>query len=218
MKNKQFAVLGLGRFGSSIARELYQGGADVLAVDSSANLVDDIQCCVTHAVQADATDANVLRELGLADFDVAIVTIGEDIKASSVVTMLLKELGIPMVLAKAQDEMHGRMLEKLGADRVLYAERDMGRRVAHSLLSDNILDYIQLSEDFAIVETAPLESWIGRSLVELNLRRKFGLNVIAIRSNGEINVSFSPDTIIRTDDCLLVIGEQNALKKLEKSK
>ena len=218
MKNKQFAVLGLGRFGSSIARELYSGGADVLAVDTNADLVDGIQGFVTHAVQADATNADALRELGLADFDVAIVTIGEDIKASSVATMLLKELGVPTVFAKAQDEMHGRMLEKLGADRVLYAERDMGRRVAHSLLSDNILDYIQLSDDFAIVETAPLESWIGRSLIDLNLRRKFGLNVIAIRSGGEINVSFSPDTVIRSDDCLLVIGEQSALKKLNRSK
>ena len=218
MKNKQFAVLGLGRFGSSIARELYQGGADVLAVDSAEQLVDEIQGHVTHAVQADVTDVAALKELGIQDFDVAIVTIGEDLRASSVVTMLLKELGVPMVLAKAQDEMHGRMLEKLGADRVLYAERDMGRRVAHSLLSDNILDYIQLSEDFAIVETAPLESWIGRSLIDLNLRRKFGLNVIAIRSRGEINVSFSPDTVIRPDDCLLVIGEQTALKKLERSK
>ena len=218
MKNKQFAVLGLGRFGSSIARELYQGGADVLAVDSAEHLVDEIQGHVTHAVQADVTDVAALKELGIQDFDVAIVTIGEDLRASSVVTMLLKELGVPMVLAKAQDEMHGRMLEKLGADRVLYDERDMGRRVAHSLLSDNILDYIQLSEDFAIVETAPLESWIGRSLIDLNLRRKFGLNVIAIRSRGEINVSFSPDTVIRPDDCLLVIGEQTALKKLERSK
>lgn len=218
MKNRQFAVLGLGRFGSSVARELYQGGADVLAVDTNADLVDEIQGCVTHAVQADVTDAPTLRELGLQDFDVAVVTIGEDLRASSIVTMLLKELGVPTVLAKAQDEMHGRMLKKLGADRVLYAERDMGRRVAHSLLSDNILDYIQLSDDFAIVEIAPHESWIGRSLVDLNLRRKFGINVIAIRSEGEINVSFGPDAIIHTDDCLLIIGEQSALKKLERSK
>lgn len=218
MRNRQFAVLGLGRFGSSIARELYQGGADVLAVDSSVYLVDEIQGYVTHAVQADATDISALRELGVQDFDVAIVTIGEDLKASSVATMLLKELGVPTVLAKAQDEMHGRMLEKLGADRVIYAERDMGRRVAHSLLSGNILDYIQLSEDFAIVETVPHASWVGRSLIDLNLRRKFGINVIAIRSEGEIHVSFPPETVIRSDDRLLIIGEQSALKRLERSK
>lgn len=218
MRNKQFAVLGLGRFGSSLARELYQGNADVLAVDVDPNLVDDIQGSVTHAVQADVTDISALRELGLQDFDVAIVTIGEDLRSSSIVTMLLKELGVPMVLAKAQDEMHGRMLEKLGADRIIYVERDMGKRVAHSLLSGNILDYIQLSDDFAIVETVPHTAWVGKSLVDLNLRRKFGINVIAIRSDGEIRVSFAPETVIHADDRLLVIGEQSAISKLERSK
>lgn len=218
MRNKQFVVLGLGRFGNSIARELYMGNADVLAVDYNADLVNDIEGYVTHAVQADVTDIDALRELGIQDFDVAIVTIGEDLRASSIVTLLLKELGVPIVWAKAQDEMHGKMLQKLGADRVLYAERDMGRRVAHSLLSSNILDYIQLSEDIAIIETSPHESWIGRSLIDLNLRRKYGLNVIAIRSNGEINVSFTPDTVIHSDDCLLVIGEEYALKRLERSR
>jgi len=218
MKDKQYAVLGLGRLGSSIAQELYKGNADVLAVDSNADPVDEIQGKVTHAVQADVTDISVLRELGLQDFDVAIVTIGEDLKASSVVTMLLKELGVPTVLAKAQDEMHGRMLEKLGADRIIYAERDMGRRIAHSLLSGNILDYIQLSDDFAIVEIVPHASWVGRTLIDLNLRKKYGINVIAIRSEGVIRVSFAPETIIYSDDRLLIIGEQTALNKLEKIK
>ncbi len=218
MKNRQYAVLGLGRFGSSIAQELYKENADVLAVDQSADLVSEIQGSVTHAVQADVTDITVLRELGLQDFDVAIVTIGEDLKASSVATMLLKELGVPMVLAKAQDEMHGRMLEKLGADRVIYAERDMGKRVAHSLLSGNILDYIQLSDDFAIVEIVPHASWVGRTLIDLNLRRKFGINVIAIRSEGAIHVSFAPETVIHADDRLLIIGEQTAISKLDRSK
>jgi len=190
----------------------------VLAVDSNADPVDEIQGKVTHAVQADVTDISVLRELGLQDFDVAIVTIGEDLKASSVVTMLLKELGVPTVLAKAQDEMHGRMLEKLGADRIIYAERDMGRRIAHSLLSGNILDYIQLSDDFAIVEIVPHASWVGRTLIDLNLRKKYGINVIAIRSEGVIRVSFAPETIIYSDDRLLIIGEQTALNKLEKIK
>ncbi len=217
MKNRQFAVLGLGLFGQSLAMELYDGGADVLAVDSDADLVDSIQGRVTHAVQADATDAEALRQLSLSDFDVAIVTIGTDLKASSVVTMLLKDLGVPTVVAKAQDEMHGRMLKKLGADRIIYAERDMGRRIAHSLLSGNILDYIEVSDDFAIVEISPLASWINRTLGDLNLRRKPGINVIAIRSDGVIRVSLEPGTVIRQGDRLLVVGEQAALKRLERS-
>lgn len=217
MKNRQFAVLGLGLFGQSVAMELYEGGADVLAVDRNPHLVDAIQGKVTHAVQADVTDADALRQLGLADFDVAIVTIGTDLKASSVVTMLLKDLGVPTVVAKAQDEMHGRMLKKLGADRIIYAERDMGRRIAHSLLSGNILDYIEVSDDFAIVEISPLASWINRSLSDLNLRRKPGINVIAIRSDGVIRVSLEPGTVIRQGDRLLVVGEQAALKRLERS-
>lgn len=217
MKNRQFVVLGLGRFGSSIACELYERGADVLAVDSNADRIDAIQGCVTHAVQADATDPGALQELGVQDFDAAIVTIGTDLKASSVITMLLKDAGVPMVIAKAQDEMHGRMLEKLGADRIIYPERDMGRRVAHSLLSGNILDYIELSDDFAIVEIAPLNSWLNRSLGELNLRKKPGLNVIAIRSGGEIRVSLDAGTVIRSGDRLLVVGEQIALNRLERS-
>lgn len=216
MRNKQFAVLGLGLFGFSVAEELYRNGVDVLAVDINPDLVDAIQGRVTHAIQADVSDPDALGQLGIQEFDVAIVTIGTDLKASSVVTMLLKDMGVPFIVAKAQDEMHGRMLEKLGADRIIYAERDMGRRIAHSLLSTRILDYIELSADFAMVEIEPLESWLNRTLGELNLRKKPGLNVIAIRSNGEIRVSLDPGTIIRRGDRLLVVGEQTTLDRLER--
>ncbi len=215
MKKKQFIVLGLGRFGRSVAEELYEHGADVLAVDLRADLVDGIQGRVTHAVQADATDPSALEQLGIRDFDAAIVTIGMDIRASSVITMLLKEMKIPTVIAKAQDEMHGRMLKKLGADRIIYAERDMGRRIAHSLLSDNILDYIEVSPDVAIVEIVAPASWVNQPLGILNLRRRFGINVIAIRSGKNICVSLNADTIIRPDDKLLVVGEQADLNRLK---
>jgi len=216
MKNRQFAVLGLGRFGASLAETLHENGADVLAVDIDTDIVDSIQGLVTHAVQADVTDPDALRQLGVQDFDAAVVTIGTDLKASSVVTMLLKDMGVPYIVAKAQDDMHGRMLQKLGADRIIYAERDMGRRVAHSLLSSKILDYIEVSDDFAIVEISPLASWVGRSLGELNLRRKPGINVIAIRSGSEIRVSLEPGTVIHADDRMLVVGEMASLKKLER--
>ncbi len=215
MKNKQFIVLGLGRFGSSIAMELYNNGADVLAVDSDSERVEEIQAHVTHAVQADGCDPDALAQMGVQDFDAAIVNIGTDIKASGVITMLLKEMGVPMVVAKAQDEMHGRLLKRLGADRVIYPERDMGRRLAHRLLSGNILDYIEVSDDFSLVEIAPLNEWLNRSLGELDLRRKRGINVIAIRSNGRVQVSLDADTIIRAGDLLLVVGERKALHRLE---
>jgi len=216
MKNKQFLVLGLGRFGRSIAEELYRNDVEVLAVDSNPDLVNNIRGHVTHAVAMDATDPNALNELGIRDFDAAIITIGTDIRASSVITMLLKEMGIPLIIAKAQDEMHGRMLEKLGADRIIFAERDAGRRIARSLISDNILDYIEVSSRFAIVEIAARNAWLNRSLVELDFRKKYGLNVIAIRSNGVIRITLDPDTRIRSGDHLLVVGEQNALNQLER--
>ena len=218
MKNKQFLVIGLGRFGRSIAEELCRNGAEVMAIDSNADLVDDILGLVTHAAQLDASDPNALRELGIREFDAAIITIGSDIRASSVITMLLKEMGVPMILAKAQDEMHGRMLEKLGADRIIYAERDMGRRIARSLVSDKILDYIEVSSRFAIVEITARNAWLNRSLIELDFRKKYGLNVIAIRSNGVIKITVNPETRIHSGDSLLVVGEQDALDRLERIK
>lgn len=214
MKNKEFVVLGLGLFGQSVAEELFKSGAEVLAVDINADRVDEIQNRVTHAVQADASDPDVLEELGVQNFDTAIVTIGTDLKASSVITMLLRDLGVPTIVAKAQDEMHGRMLQKLGADRIIYAERDMGRRVAHSLISGNILDYIVVSDDFALVEIEPLPMWLNRSLGELNLRKKPGVNVIAILTDDVVRVTLDADTVIRSGDRLLVIGEQSVVSRL----
>ncbi len=215
MKSKQFLIIGLGRFGRSLAEELCKNGAEVMAVDSNADLVDDIQARVTHAACLDASDPDALCELGIQDFDVAVVTIGTDIRASSVITMLLKEMGIPLILAKAQDDMHGRMLEKLGADRIIFAERDMGRRIARSLVSDNILDYIEVSNQFAIAEIAARNAWLNQSLVELDFRKRYALNVIAIRSNGVIKITLDPDTRIRSGDNLLVVGEQRVLNQLE---
>ncbi len=216
MKNTQFMVLGLGRFGSSIARELYENGMDVLAVDINEEPVDEIHDSVTQAVQADITDPDALAQLGVKDFDVAVVTIGSDIKSSSVATMLLKDMGVPMIVAKAQDEMHGRMLKRLGADRVIFPERDMGRRLAHSLMSGNILDYIEVSDNYSLVEITPPASWSGRTLGELDLRRKPGINVIAIRSGDDVRVALDASTVIRRDDLLLVVGDQEAFRRLER--
>lgn len=212
---KQFAVLGLGRFGSSLAKTLYDLGHEVLAVDEREEAVQEISELVTHAVQADATDESALRSLGLRNFDVVIVSIGADIQSSILVTLIVKELGVKYVVAKAQSELHAKVLYKIGADRVVLPERDMGLRLAHNLVSSNVLDFIELSSDYSIVEVAALNEWQGKTLKDLNFRRKYGLNVIAIKHNGEMNVSPRAEDIIEENDVLVVIGENEGITRLE---
>lgn len=213
---KQFVVIGLGRFGSSIARTLYNLGYDVLGIDNNEEIIQALADSITHAVQADATDENTLKALGVRNFDVGIVSIGQDIQASILVTLILKELGIKFVVAKAQSELHGKVLYKIGADRVVFPERDMGVRVAHNLVSSNILDYIELSPDFSIVEIAAIPEWFEKSLRELDMRVKHGLNVMAIERNEEVIVSPKADDIILEGDILVVVGQNKDIEKLEK--
>lgn len=213
---KQFVVIGLGRFGSSIAKTLYNLGYDVLGIDNNEEIIQALADSITHAVQADATDENTLKALGVRNFDVGIVSIGQDIQASILVTLILKELGIKFVVAKAQSELHGKVLYKIGADRVVFPERDMGVRVAHNLVSSNILDYIELSPDFSIVEIAAIPEWFEKSLRELDMRVKHGLNVMAIKRNEEVIVSPKADDIILEGDILVVVGQNKDIEKLEK--
>lgn len=213
---KQFAIIGLGRFGSSIAKTLYQMGHDVLAIDTDPEEVQEISDYVTHAVQADATDEVTLNTLGIRNFDVAVVTIGTDIQSSIMITLLCKEMGVKYVLAKAQNELHAKVLYRIGADKVVFPERDMGARVAHNLVSSNILDYIELAPDYSLVEIAPNPDWEGETLRELNIRAKYGVNVIAIKAdNGQVNVAPQADDIIQKDDILVVIGNNGDIKRLE---
>lgn len=213
---KQFIVIGLGRFGSSIAKTLYNLGHDVLGIDTDDDIIQNIADSITHAVQADATDENTLKALGVRNFDVGIVSIGNDIQASILVTLILKEIGMKYVVAKAQNHLHGKVLYKIGADRVVFPERDMGIRVAHNLVSSNILDYIELSPSFSIVEIASIPIWFDKSLRELEMRAKHGLNVIAIKRNGEVLVSPHGDDVIKPGDVLVVVGENNDIEILEK--
>lgn len=213
---RQFVVIGCGRFGTSVAKTLYDLGYDVLAIDKDEERIQDISDSATHAVQADAVDENALRTLGIRNFDVAIITIGSDIQASIMATLITKELGVKTVIAKAQNDLHGKVLYKIGADRVVFPERDMGVRVAHNLVSSNILDVIELAPDYSIVEIAPLEEWTGKSLRELKLPTRYGINVMAIKNGDNINISPYADDIISADDILVVIGNNEELKKLEK--
>lgn len=214
-KNKQFVVIGLGRFGESVAKTLYGLGHDVLAIDMDEDMVQEISDSVTHAVQMDATDESALRTLGLRNFDVAVVTIGSNIQASVMVTLLVKELGVKYIIAKGQSDLHAKVLYKIGADRVVLPEKDMGVRVAHNLVSASILDYIELSPDYSIMEMKALEEWNGKTLTELKLRSKYGINVMAIKKDDDINISPSADEIILSDDIIVAIGSAEDLARIE---
>ena len=214
-KNKQFVVIGLGRFGESVAKTLYGLGHDVLAIDMDEDMVQEISDSVTHAVQMDATDESALRTLGLRNFDVAVVTIGSNIQASVMVTLLVKDLGVKYIIAKGQSDLHAKVLYKIGADRVVLPEKDMGVRVAHNLVSASILDYIELSPDYSIMEMKALEEWNGKNLTELNLRSRYGINVMAIKKDDDINISPSADEVISSDDIIVAIGSAEDLAKIE---
>ncbi len=215
MSNKQFVIIGLGRFGSSIAKTLYSLGNDVLAIDKDEDIVQEIADSVTHAVQLDATDENALRSLGIRNFDVAVVTIGDNIQSSIMATLLVKELGVKYIIAKGHSDLHAKVLYKIGANRVVLPEKDMGVRVAHNLVSANILDYIELSEDYSVMEIQVLEEWAGSTLKELKLRSKYGINVMAIKRGDEVNLSPSADDIIEENDIIVSIGSAEDLSRLE---
>ena len=216
MDRKQYLVIGLGKFGKSICETLYENGSEVMALDIDQELVNECAGKATHAVCANAMEREVLEQLGISNFDVAVVTIGTDVKASGIITMLLKEMGVATVMAKAHDEVHGMMLKKLGADKVLYPERDMGRRVAHNLRTTHIMDFIEVSPDFSLTEISPLEKWIGRDLGQLALRAKYGINIIAIKNGDDVNATPSVDTVIREGDVMLVMCPDRTLRMFER--
>lgn len=213
---RQFAVIGLGRFGSSVARTLFSMGYDVLALDISEERVQDLAKDVTHVVQGDAREEETLRAVGIRNFDVVVVAIGQDIQSSILITVLLKELGVKCVVAKAQNELHAKVLYKVGADKVVFPERDMGARLARNMVSANVLDYIQLSPDYSIAEIATYESWEGKSLRELNLRARFGINVLAIKRNKRLLVAPGADDLIEKGDILVVVGMNENIDRLER--
>ena len=206
-KNKQYLVVGLGRFGSAVATTLVNEGKQVLAIDRSMEAVEAHRSRLTDVVCGDAMDHSVLEQIGAGEFDVAIVTMGDDVKSSGVITMQLKEMGVPYVIVKAFDDFHGRMLTKLGADKVLFPERDMGQRIAHNLVSEKILDFIELSPDYSLMEMRPRPEWIGKTLKELNLRAKERINVVAVRTGETVNAMPDFNTRIGAQDVMLVVSQ-----------
>jgi len=213
---KQFVIFGCGRFGSSVGEKLTELGSEVMVVDKNEETVQKMSEIVTYAVQADATDERSIKALGINNFDVAVVTIGADIQSSILVTLMLKELGVKHIVAKAQNELHAKVLYKIGADRVVFPEREMGVRIAKNLVSNNILEYIELAPDYSIVEVMVLDDWVGKTLLDLNMRAHFGINVMAIKNGEDINIAVRAEDVIQENDVLVVIGHNDDIKKIER--
>ncbi|HPF87948.1 MAG TPA: TrkA family potassium uptake protein [Candidatus Limiplasma sp.] len=213
-KTKQFMVLGMGLFGSSLAKTLHELGHEVLAVDSDEDLVEAIAPYVTQAVQIDATDEAALQELGVRNFDAVIVSIGKNLRDSILVCVIIKELGVPYLIAKATDEIHAKVLRKIGVDKVVFPERDMGMRVAKSLITPNVLEMMEFSGDYRLIEIILPAKWAGNSIIGIDVRRKYGISILAIQRDGKFIVSPSPDAIFETGDILLVLGQKDDINNI----
>lgn len=214
---KSFLVVGAGRFGKSVARTLYGEGHDVMVVDKDEDLIQQISTEVTDAVSADITSESCVKALGVRDFDAVVLAIGFDVQASIMAAILLIEKEAKYILAKAQTDLHGKVLEKIGVNRVIYPERDMGQKIARSLIAPTIIDMIELSDDYSVVEVKAPPEMVGKTLLELNLRALYGISVIALRRNngGHTNISPVADDIVETGDIIVAIGENKYLQKLE---
>ncbi len=215
---KSFAVIGLGRFGTSLARRLSSLGNEVLAIDNDMEHVQFISDYVTQAVATDALDESALKSLGITEFDCVLVTISENVEASILITSMLKELGVKYVVSKAVTDLHAKVLRQVGADKVVFPDKDMAEKLAQNLTASSILDYIDLSDKYSIVEVETPKTWFGKSLKQLNVRAVYGVNIVALKNRytDSINVSPHPDYIFAENDILVVIGSNDDINKLVK--
>ncbi len=216
--DKEFAVIGLGRFGSNLAETLHDMGYSVLGIDiNEAKVQKNVDNC-THVVEADATEESTLRSLGIGNFDVVVVSIGHNLESSVLVTLTVKELGVPLVIAKASSDVHGKLLRRVGADRIVFPERDMGVRLANYLALDNIVDFLEVTPDVSIVEASSTPGMHGYTLRDMDLRAKYDINVVAIRRDtNDVVVAPSPDDPIEKGDILVILGSNEAVRKWQRS-
>ncbi|MGM0500904.1 MAG: potassium channel family protein [Bacillota bacterium] len=216
---KQYLIVGLGNFGASIAKSLMKENYEVFAIDKDEEKVKKFRDEVTYIVQGDASDRTVMESLDVSDFDVAIITTRDNVLASILATVILKQLGVPQVVSRAGTEMHANVLRQIGADEVVFPERDMGEKITQHLISSNInvIDYIHFTSDHSIVEIKPPDFMINKSLKESKLRSKFDLNVIAIRTGDDINISPSGDDVVHQEDAIVVVGSNEQLEKIKES-
>ena len=214
---KSYVVIGLGRFGMEMAAKLYSCGEDVLAIDMDEGIIDKCADKVTRAVAADARDIDVLRKLGVDSFDRAVVAVGSDLAASALITMNLKTLGVPYIVCKAHDDTYREILEKLGADRVIIPEREMADKLSLGLTSAGVMEYIELSDEFGIVEMAPPQAWYGKTIRQLDLRNRYGLNVIAMRKGDNLGISLDIDAPIDDQYTMVMLGSYDVINQLKKA-
>jgi len=212
--NKSYAVFGLGRYGKAVAKELVENGAEVLAVDMDENVVNAVSVDIPYCKCADVTDPEVIRQLGISNIDVVIISMASNLEACVMATMLCKEAGVKTVIAKCSSEMNCKILSKVGADRVVFPERDSGVRLAKNLLSSGFVDVIELSKDISMLELDVKQEWVGKTLIELNLRKKYSVNVVAVIRGEEISTMIDPEKPLSADEKLIVIANVSKLSKL----
>lgn len=212
---KQIVVIGLGRFGSSVCKELYELGHEIMAIDSNPENVSAISDFASHTATADGTDEGSLKSLGVRNFEYAIVAIGDDLQASVLCTLMLKELGVPKVWVKARDDQHRKILEKIGADRVIQPEYEMGIRTAHHVDSEKVVDYINLSANYSIIELEASKKVIGKTLGGLNIRKDYGCMILALKNGEDVNIAPLLEDTIQTGDILIAMGHKDDLKRFE---
>lgn len=214
-EKKQYLIIGAGRFGLALARQLSVMGCEVLAADNEEERVKTAAPYVTQALQLDATDEDALRSLGVRNFDAVIVSIGDNMRDSILVSLMCKEMGAKYLVAKASDDMHARVLQKIGADCVVFPERDGGVRLAKTLISPNVLELVNLAGDYMLVDIVAPSSWVGRSLQDIDIRRKYAANVLLINRGNEVMISLQGTTVIQRDDTLLMLGHRKDLEHIE---
>ena len=216
-RNKTYAVFGLGRYGCSVSRELVENGADVIAVDKNEDTVNALAAEIPVCKCADITEPDVIKNLGIAEADVVIIAMAESFEASVMATMLCKEAGVETVIVKCGDEMHARILRRVGADKVIFPEKESGIRLAKNLLTSGFVDMVELTADISLVELDVKEEWIGKTLIDLNLRKKYGINVVAMNKNNTVVINIDPTHPLEEGTKLIVIADTSKLAKLDRS-
>lgn len=218
MKDKNVLVLGLGRFGSALARKLFEKGVEVMAVDRDYTKVQKLADQVTYAAQADMTDEETMRELGINNFDIAVIATGSNIEASIEATLLCKDAGIATVIAKATNITHERILQKIGADKIIFPELESGERLARVISGSNLLEFIEFSSEFSLAEIRVHEAWVGKNLMELDFRKEYNLNVVAFERDGKTLINPNPTTLIEKNDLIVLIGKSEDVDKISNEK
>ncbi|WP_337814685.1 TrkA family potassium uptake protein [Intestinibacter sp.] len=213
-KDKQYIVIGCGRFGSSVAKKMCQLGNEVMVIDKDEDSIENIAEQVTHTAIVDVTEERDLKSIGLGNFDVVIVAISSDIRASIMVTIMAKEMGVPKIVCKAKDELQAKVLYKIGADKVVFPERDMGIRLAYNLASENILDQINLDPEYSIMEIVTPTNWVGKTIIELNLRAKYDITVLAVKTTSGLKVMPSPNYKMQEKNILIIIGNTDKISDI----